>query len=235
MKAALRFDAGSAAGVLGIVVPAAGLAVLPIWEFPPTDVTSRELVRFVTVHQDALQVLMVLNTIGVTLWAVFGAGLWVRVRDAEGPGSGIALCVAMGFAGFTTLLLGGFTAFNVLVYRGANAQAPVLLYDLTFGLLAMSGMPTAIAVAAYAVAVLRGRLTLPRWTAYLAIVTAVAHVLLLFSFVVPSGFLSLQGAVITVIPGLLWVWILATALAMAGPGRTSPDVRRAGLVDGEPV
>jgi hypothetical protein len=45
------------------------------------------------------------------------------------------------------LLLAGFTAFFVLVYRGADVGDPRLLYDLTFGLLATSGAPTAIALA----------------------------------------------------------------------------------------
>jgi hypothetical protein len=42
----------------------------------------------------------------------------------------------------------------------------------------------------------------------------VGHGLLLLSFVVPRGFLSLQGQVITVVPGPLWAWILVTAIAM---------------------
>jgi hypothetical protein len=50
-------------------------------------------------------------------------------------------CFLLGFVSFVTLLLAGFTAFFVLVYRGAEAPDPKLLYDLAFGLLAMSGAP----------------------------------------------------------------------------------------------
>jgi hypothetical protein len=76
--------------------------------------------------------------------------------------------------GFVTMLLAGFVAFDLVVYRQAGASESRLLHDLTFGLLAMSGMPTTVAVAAYAVGGYRYRM-LPRGTAHLAAVTAVAH------------------------------------------------------------
>lgn len=52
-----------------------------------------------------------------------------------------------------TPLLNGFTAFALLLYRQCGAEMSILLYDLTFRLLAMSGMPTVVALAAFAVAV----------------------------------------------------------------------------------
>ena len=111
------------------------------------------------------------------------------------------------------LLLAGFTAFFVLVYRDADVGDPRLLYDLTFGLLAMSGAPTAIALGSYAALVLRST-GLPRWTAWLGVVGALAHVALLASFVVSEGFFSLQGQVITAIPATLFAWIIGTGIAM---------------------
>jgi hypothetical protein len=73
---------------------------------------------------------------------------------------------------------------------------------------------------AYAIGVYRHR-WLPRHTADLAAVTAAAHVLLLLSFIVGSGFFSLEGAVITVVPALLWAWILLTGISMI---RCTPQV-----------
>jgi hypothetical protein len=48
----------------------------------------------------------------------------------------------------------------------------------------------------------------------LAAVGAVAHVLLLGSFVVSDGFFSLEGQVISVVPATLFIWILGTGIAM---------------------
>jgi hypothetical protein len=92
-------------------------------------------------------------------------------------------------------------------------------------------MPTAIALSAYAAAIYRQRY-LPVFTAHLAFVTAALHLTLLLSFVVGTGFLSLEGEVITVVPALLFAWILITSLTLATSARTLPgrEVSRAGAV-----
>lgn len=84
---------------------------------------------------------------------------------------------------------------------------------MTFGLLAMSGLPTVVALGSFAVAVYRYRV-LPRYTAHLAIAGAAVHPLLLAAFIVEDGPLSLQGLSITAMPAFLFAWILGTALGM---------------------
>jgi uncharacterized protein with PQ loop repeat len=212
----LRATAGSvggAAGVLGVAIPMVGVMVMPIWRFPPTTATAGQITAFVTGHRAALQAMMVLYTVGVTLWLVFGACVWTRVRMVAGVESALPTCFAAGLAGFVSLLLAGFTTFDILVYRGGPPVETRLLYDLTFGMLAMSGFPTAVSMAAFAVAGYRHRV-LPRYTAHLATAGAGGHVLLLLSFIVAAGFFSLEGAVIVVVPALLWAWILATGVAL---------------------
>lgn len=207
---------GGLAGVGSIVVAIAALVVLPLWSFPDTDTTARALTTFVVDHRSRLQAMMALYVVAVTLWLVFAAAIAAHLRAAALPGrpaGGALACFAFGSVGFVTLLLAGFTAMDVLVYRGHRTGDPTLLYDLTFGLLAMSGMPTAMALAGFAALVRRSRV-LPQYTGWLAIVTALAHVLLLLSFIVPSGFFSLEGFGIVAIPGLLWIWIAATGVAL---------------------
>ena len=137
----------------------------------------------------------------------------MRLRKAAGAESLLSACFAFGLVGFVTLLLAGFTSFLVLVYRTPDVSDARLLYDLTFGLLAMSGAPTAIALGSFAALVFRGG-DLPRWTAMLAALGAAAHVALLASFVVTDGFFSLEGQVITAIPATLFLWIIGTGIAM---------------------
>jgi hypothetical protein len=203
---------GGWAGVLGFVLPALGLLVLPIWDFPGTSSSGAEVVAFVTDHQGSLQWVMVLNTVGVSLWLVLGAAVWSRVRNATDDDP-LAACFALGLAGFVTLLLAGFACFDVLVLRAPDPSSASLLYDLSFALLAMSGPPTAIALGAYAWLNLRLAL-LPATTTLLAAAAAAGHLLLLLSFVVRDGFFSLEGQVITVVPGLLFAWVFATGVAM---------------------
>jgi hypothetical protein len=119
------------------------------------------------------------------------------------------------------LLMAGFTTCFVLAYRAPDAATARVLYDLTFALLAMSGLPAAVALGAYAAVALRTE-RLPRRTAELAIVAAAAHVLLLATLVTPRGVLSLEGPSITAVPALLFAWILTTALTLRRPDWISP-------------
>ena len=139
-----------AAGLLGCALGVAGGIVLDLLDAPATTASAAEIVESVKGDRTALLVGMLLSTAAVSLWLVFGAGVWLRLRRATGPESLASVCFAFGFVAFVTLLLSGFTAFFVLVYRDAEVGDPRLLYDLAFGLLAMSGAPTAIALGSYA-------------------------------------------------------------------------------------
>jgi hypothetical protein len=157
--------------------------------------------------------MMVLYTVGVTLWLPFGAAVWAYLRDRPAVRSALPTCFAAGLIGYVTLVFSGFTAFDLLLYRHHSAESASLLYDLTWGLLAMAGMPTAVSLASFAVAVYVHRM-LPRFTAHLAAAAAATHLLFLTVFIVRDGPLSLEGPSIGVIPLFLFAWILATALAM---------------------
>lgn len=201
-------------GILGFALPALTLVVYPIWWFPDTQTPATDVAQWAVVHHEQLVVTMLLNTVGVTLWLVFGAAVWTYLRDRLPVRSMAPMCFAGGFIACVTLLLSGFTAFDLLLYREHHSpEIAGLLYDLAFGLLAMSGMPTVVALGAFAVAVYVHRV-LPRYTAHLALAAAAVHPLLLLAFIVDDGPLSLEGLSITAMPAFLFAWILGTALAM---------------------
>jgi hypothetical protein len=212
-RATASMRLAGAAGLLGCALGVAGGIVLDLLDAPGTTASAAEIVESVKGDRTAQLVGMLLSTAAVSLWLVFGAGVWLRLRRASGPESLASACFAFGLVAFVVLLLAGFTAFFVLVYRDAEVGDPRLLYDLTFGLLAMSGAPTAIALGSYAALVFRST-ALPRWTAWLGLVGALAHVALLASFLVSEGFFSLEGQVITALPATLFIWIIGTGIAM---------------------
>jgi hypothetical protein len=179
------------------------------------------MVAMADAHRSALLVAMLLYTGAVALWLVFGAGVWLRLRGAAERDSLLPACFAFGTVAFVTLVFAGFTSFFVLVYRVPDGSDARLLYDVAFGLLAISGAPTAVALGAYAALVLRTG-GLPRWTAWLAALAASAHVALLASFLVTDGFFSLEGQVITAIPATLFAWIIGTGIALLTLTRTEP-------------
>ena len=204
--------AGTAFGALG------SAAVVQLWDFPGTQTSAAELADFIADDPTSLRISMLLNTIAISLWLVFGAGLWQRVRRTEGLDGFLSACFAVGLVSFVTLLYAGFTAMFLAGYRDHDGASTRLLVDLTFGLLAMSGPPTAIALGAYAALVFRG-VDLPRWTAWLALAGVATHVLLLASFLVTDGFFSLEGQVITAFPTPLFLWIAATGMVLVAEGR----------------
>jgi hypothetical protein len=200
-------------GVIGFALPALTLIAYPIWSFPETQTAGTQIARWAADNHGQLVVTMLLNTVGVTLWLVFAAAVCAVLRDRLPADSMLPACFGASFLGCVILLLGGFTAFDLLLYRDHGAEMSILLYDLTFGLLAMSGLPTVVALGSFAAAVYAYRV-LPRYTAHLATVGAVVHPLLLVTFIVREGPLSLEGVSITAMPAFLFAWILGTALAM---------------------
>lgn len=210
------------AGLAGLLSIALGIVALPIdqmWTFPGTGVTAGEVAAFAAANRTELLVAMVLNAIAVGLWLVFGVGVWLRMRQLAGSESILPACFLAGLVSFVSLLLAGFTVFFVLVYRVPEASDPRLLYDLSFALLAMSGIPTALALGSYAALVFRAD-SLPRWTASVATVAALAHLLLLASLVIRNGFFSLAGGVTIAIPATLFAWIGGTSWVMLAEGRS---------------
>ncbi len=211
------------AGILSTALGVAGVIVDQMWTIPGTGATAAEIAGFVDTHRSALLIALVLTTIGVSLWLVFGVGVWLSMRATASDESFLAACFLVGFVSFVTLLFAGFTSFLVLVYRAPAASDPRLLYDLSFGLLAMSGVPTALALCAYATQVFRdGRL--PDWTAWVAVAAALANLMLLASLVIRSGFFSLEGGVTIAIPGTLFVWIIGMSVTMMRTDRSAASI-----------
>jgi hypothetical protein len=203
----------------GLII-AAGL-VEPLWNVPGTTAAGSEINRYLAEHRNGFIGALTVYAFGMTLFLVFAAGLssWLRA----GGRADDALCTAFlaGSTALATLVFAGFVPMLVLAYRAPDTTAPRELYDASFGLLALSGAPTAVALGAFAAIVFRSK-ALPRVTAWLALVGAVAHVAIVCSFVTRSGFFSLEGGVIVAIPLTLFLWLLATATTLALASRSSP-------------
>jgi hypothetical protein len=210
-------DGVKLAGLAGLFSIALGIVALPVdqmWTFPGTGATAGEVAAFARENRPELFVAMALNTIAVGLWLVFGAGVWLRLRQFASGESILPACFLAGLVGFVTLLLAGFTVFFLLVYLAPAAPEPRLLYDLSFALLAVSGIPTALALGSYAALAFQPN-PLPRWTAWLATLAALAHLLLIASLAIRSGFFSLDGGVTIAIPATLFAWIAGMSSVMA--------------------
>ena len=185
----------------------------PLWDGPTTTSTAEEVAAFVAPHRDRILLALFVYALGMGFFLWFTAGLWAWLRQSE-PGAGPwSAAFALGVAVLATLIVAAFVPAALSVYRPPEPDIVGLMFDLSFGLLALSGVPTAVALGAYAVLVLRGA-GLARWTAWVAIVGAATHVVIAGSFFPRSGFFSLQGAVIVWIPATFFAWILAASIAL---------------------
>jgi hypothetical protein len=200
------------AGVSSVALAGVAVCIDEMWGWPSTRTTSAELLQFASSNRSALMTATILTAVAVSLWLVFGAGVWAYLRRSAPEEVIRSTCFGVGLVAYVTLLLAGFTMFFVLLYRAPSPRDALLLYDLAFGLLAMSGLPTAISLWAYASIVFRTGV-LPRSTAMFAVAGALSHMALLASLIVRDGFWSLEGPLIMLIPALLMAWIVATSIA----------------------
>jgi hypothetical protein len=209
--------AGLASFVLIIV---AALVARPLWSAPRTTASAVQVAAYAYDDRGRTIASLFIYCLAMGLFLCFAAGLWTWLRQSEPAPQPLAAAFAFGAVALVVLILAGFVPGGVLTYRPQAPAVAQALRDMTFGLLALSGIPTAVCLGAYAALVLR-RGRLPQWTAWLAVLGAVAHVFIAASFVSQGGFLSLEGSVIIWVPGTFFAWILATSLVLL---RTRPEV-----------
>jgi hypothetical protein len=192
----------------------------PLWNAPGSNASPARVSAYAQQHSARIVAGLVIFSLVVGLLLCFVAGLWAWLREHEPLPHTLSSLFALGAGAFAVMILAGFVPLYVLSYRAQPATVAGPLWDLGFGLLALSGIPTAVCLAAYAALVIRLQ-CLPVWTAWLAIAAALAHVLIAASFVSHGSFLSVEGSVILWVPSTLFVWILATSAVLL---RTRPEV-----------
>jgi hypothetical protein len=202
--------AGVASFVLIVV---AALVAPPLWNAPDTTASAAEIAAYTQQDRGRTIASLFIYSLGMGLFLCFTAGLSAWLRQSEPGSQPLTTTFAFGAVALVALVLAGFVTAGVGTYRPQQPAVAQALYDLTFGLLAVSGIPTAVCLGAYAALVLPGR-RLPDWTGWLALVGVLAHVLIAASFIDRSGFLSLEGDVVIWVPGTFFAWIFATSVAL---------------------
>lgn len=213
---AIRLTALFGLGSFTLIVVAA-LVSPPLWDAPGTDAPAAQAAAFAWSDHGRAIAALYIYSLGMGLFLCFSAGLWSWLRQAEPEPRPVSAVFAFGAVALTGLILAAFATAGVLSYRPQQPAFAASLSDITFGLLALSGIPTAVCLGAYAALVFRhGRL--PAWTAWLAVVGVVAHVFIAASFTSHGDFLSLEGPVIVWVPITFFAWILATSAALLRAG-----------------
>jgi hypothetical protein len=198
------------AGIASFVLIVVAALVAPLWGIPSTGSSEAAVAGYIAAHRDATLVALFLYALAFGLFFAFAAGAWARLRDGDRM---LAATFAFAAVAMATMILAAFVPLSVAAYRAPAVSGARELRDATFGLLALSGVPTAAALAAYVAVVLRTR-CLAVWSAWVAVVGVAAHVVIAASFLFRTGFFSLEGGVIVAVPATLFGWILLTSVAL---------------------
>ena len=230
---ATRLIAIAGLASFALIMVAALIVAPPLWNSPAPTSPAAHVAAYLQTYHGRLLASQFIYSLGMGLFLCFTAGLWSWLRQIEPAPEAISAVFAFGAVALTLLILASFATADVMSYRPQQPAFAVALTDTTFGLLALSGIPTAVCLGAYAAIVLRHR-CLPTWTAWLALVAVDAHLLIAASFLTHGSFLGLEGTVIVVVPASFFAWILATSLVLL---RTSVNLRGAasGALRPEPI
>jgi hypothetical protein len=202
--------AGLASFVLIVV---AALLARPLWNAPGTAASAAHVAAYAQHDRGRTLASLFIYSLAMGLFLCFAAGLWSWLRQSEPAPQPLSAAFALGAAALVVLVLAAFVTGGVLSYRPQQPAIAQALRDTTFGLLALSGVPTAVALGAYAELVQR-RGCLPVWTAWLAVLGAVTHVFIAASFLSHGTLLSVEGSVIFLVPGTFFAWILVTSAVL---------------------
>jgi hypothetical protein len=213
---ATRLIALAGLSSFALIVVAAFVAP-PLWNSPSPSSSAARLAAYLQANHAHTIASLYIYSLAMGMFLCFAAGLssWFRqVEPAPQPLSGV---FAFGAIALTVLILAAFAIAGVMSYRAQQPAFAVSLTDTTFGLLALSGIPTAVCLGAYAALVLRHR-CLPVWTGWLAMFAVDAHLLIAASFMSHGSFLSPEGDVIVAVPATFFAWILATSIVLLRVG-----------------
>lgn len=197
----------------------------PLWELPGTNATGAQVAAYAFDHRSRSLASLFMFAVAVGLWLAFSAGLWSWMRAREPEPRAVSAVFAFATVAMLVLIISAFAPVEILSYRLQDASAAGVLADTGFGLLALSGIPTAVSLVAYVAFVVKTR-CLPRWTAVVALPGALAHVLIAMSFFSHGAVLSVEGSVIVWVPALLFVWVLAVSCAVLRASVTRPAYGR---------
>jgi type IV secretory pathway VirB2 component (pilin) len=215
---ARRLVAAAGLASFALIILAAFVAP-PLWSSPSTNASATRLVAYLQANHSRTIASLFIYSIAMGLFLCFTGGLWSWLRAAEPGSQPLSNIFAFGAVALTVLVLAAFATAGVMSYRPQQPAIATALSDMTFALLALSAIPTAVCLGAYATLVLRHR-CLPVWTAWLAWLAFDAHILIAASFFGHGSFLSLEGAVVVAVPATFFAWILAaSAMLLVHPGR----------------
>jgi hypothetical protein len=185
----------------------------PLWEAPGTNSSAAHVAAYLQASHARTIASLFIYSIGIGLFLCFTGGLSSWLRQVEPAPQPLTAVFVFGAVALAVLIFAAFAFADVASYSPQQPAFAAALSNITFALLALSGIPTAVCLGAYAALVLRHG-CLPAWTAWLALLGVDAHLVIAASFFSHGSFISLEGSVILWAPATFFAWILAVGVVL---------------------
>ncbi len=203
------------------------LSAMLSYDAPEIDASPPDILKYAAASGGRLLVVVFVWG-GITSAALcFLTGLWsvVRRRDEQDGMDEVLAILGLG-AGYVLFAIAqaGFVFILALGYRGTilDATQAKLMNDLIYLGITLSGFPTAVSTAAFAIMVRRTR-AVAVWTSWIAAVAVIAHVVSAGSFA-QDGMLAPTGVPIYIAPTFYFIWMLTVSILLfrRAPDRVAP-------------
>ena len=205
---------GGIAGLLYVVVAVVAGTLTGV---PPTTEASDDVFKEFFIEKNDLLVAQAwMYALAAPLLLLFALAVRVILRKSDTVGN-LGDLFLVGITVIVGLLLVAM-AMQIVIARAADRldADTVRVFGAGFGLvlIAMWGFVMAAIALAYAIGAFTDGV-LPRWTAWLAIVAAIANVVGTVGVFVGSGPFSIEGAFTAWAPALsVTVWVVGTSIAL---------------------
>lgn len=212
-------------GIATVVTTVAAIAILLASGPPAAGDSPQQVAAFFADHHRAVSIALWIAAVSLGFNLAFYVLLGDLLRKQADDGGLIALGV-LGGAMFIAIIYAGFAVLAQLAYRAGSGDPATqrTLYDVYELSLTMTGVPTAVSVAALSLVMLRRGL-FPAWVGWYGGVVAAIH-LLSSGAMARSGLLTPTNIGGTIAPIAFELWVLTISVLLLASRQAAAGVRR---------
>jgi len=211
------------AGIATTVMTVVAFAIFGTLSPPALSDSAVDVATFFADHQTVLYVLVWIASLSLGTDLVLLAGLREVVRRRANEQAIFASIGLVSGGAFLTVLFFGLAIVLQLAYRHGTAEADVQrsLFDLYIFTTAIKGVPLALFVSAFSIALMRGKIV-PDWISWYGFFVAMVHLVSVGSLARTGSFTPdiIAGFVA---PLILESWVLGVSVLLLRYSAAIPD------------
>ena len=214
------------AGIASVVTTVVAIAVLLASGPPAAGDPPQQVAAFFADHHRAVSIALWIAAVSLGFDLAFYVLLGDLLRK-QADATGLIALGVLGGAIFIAIIYAGFAVLAQLAYRAGSGDPATqrTLYDVYELSLTMTGVPTAVSVAAFSLVILRARL-FPAWLGWYGGLVAAIH-LLSSGAMARSGFFTPTNIGGTIAPIAFELWVLGISVLLLAGRQAAAEARSA--------